>query len=363
MPFLNGLRKYRLSKALLAKGVFLFIILVSFFGILNPYQAQAGFLSDFWKKISGGQTSKIEPDSSVAAISMPLLNSQNNVSLGVGGPEGEYKPALSSTQDSALVGVRNPAGTLPMNGSDQILIYTVVAGDNPSTIANRFGISLNTLLWANDLRNPNSIKVGDNLIILPVSGLQYRIKKGDTLKSIAKKFKPKDIGNDLPIFVNDILSYNNLAVDEPLVAGNEILIPDGEITTPVSSSPNLSSKFSSLPSFMGYYARPIAGGRKTQGLHGYNGVDLASSCGFPVYASASGNVIISKSSGWNGGYGKYAVVNHANNTQTLYAHLSHVYVSVGQYLNQGDMLGIIGSSGNSTGCHVHFEIRGAVNPF
>ena len=118
-----------------------------------------------------------------------------------------------------------------------------------------------------------------------------------------------------------------------------------------------------MPEFVGYYLRPIIGGRKTQGIHGYNGVDLAISCGQPVLATAPGQVIISKSTGWNTGYGKYTAISHPNNTQSLYAHMSKVFVEVGQAVTQGDAIGLIGSTGRSTGCHVHFEIRGARNPF
>ena len=82
-----------------------------------------------------------------------------------------------------------------------------------------------------------------------------------------------------------------------------------------------------------------------------------------VFASNGGNVIIARDSGWNGGYGKYIVVNHPNKTQTLYAHLGLIAVSTGQYVGRGTSIGTIGSTGNSTGCHVHFEIRGAKNPF
>ena len=127
-----------------------------------------------------------------------------------------------------------------------------------------------------------------------------------------------------------------------------------------SKSPRPSSK---TPEYLGYYRRPIDGGRKTQGIHGNNGVDLANSCGTPMRASASGRVIVAKSSGWNTGYGKYIVISHPNNTQTLYGHMQAVYVTVGRVVEQGEIIGELGTTGRSTGCHVHFEIRGARNPF
>ena len=109
--------------------------------------------------------------------------------------------------------------------------------------------------------------------------------------------------------------------------------------------------------------RPVVGGIKTQGIHGHNGVDLASYYGADIYASADGQVIVAKSEGWNGGYGLYIVVKHNNGTQTLYSHLSAVLVSSGQSVEQGQVIGKMGSSGDSTGTHLHFEIRGARNSF
>ena len=108
--------------------------------------------------------------------------------------------------------------------------------------------------------------------------------------------------------------------------------------------------------------RPVTGPR-SQGIHGYNGVDIAGSCGGQIRAAAAGTVIVSKGYGWNGGYGIYVVITHANGTQTLYAHNATNWVISGQYVAQGQIIGTVGSTGRSTGCHVHFEVRGAKNPF
>ncbi len=276
---------------------------------------------------------------------------------GIGGPsEGDVPESpLVSTQDSALVAPLNPLGIISSGHQGEILVYTVQPGDTPLGIAEKFGISLNTLLWANNLANPHLIKVGSELVILPVTGVQYVVKKGDTISSIAKKFKGD---------ADEILSFNGLAVDEPLVVGETMIIPDGEFSAPPAPAGSAApSRFSSLPALQGYYLRPIVGGRKSQGIHGYNGVDLATSCGSPLLASASGSVIIARSSGWNGGYGRYVVLAHPNGTQTLYAHMGSIAVSVGEWVAQGMSIGAVGSSGRSTGCHVHFEVRGARNPF
>ena len=120
---------------------------------------------------------------------------------------------------------------------------------------------------------------------------------------------------------------------------------------------------SGLRDLRDYFLRPIIGGRRSRGIHGYNGVDLAEACGSAVLSSAEGSVIVARSSGWNGGYGKYIVVAHPNGTQTLYAHLKEILVDIGQRVPRGLRIGDVGSTGNSTGCHVHFEVRGAKNPF
>ena len=145
--------------------------------------------------------------------------------------------------------------------------------------------------------------------------------------------------------------------------GTIVIVPDGEVPQASPVSPLRGQLFANLPTYEGFYIRPILAGRRSRGLHGFNGVDLADSCGLPVLASADGQVLVSRSSGWNGGYGRYVVLSHINNTQTLYSHLKDVVVVPGEAVRQGQVIGSIGSSGNSTGCHVHFEVRGARNPF
>ncbi|MEK9185596.1 MAG: M23 family metallopeptidase, partial [Patescibacteria group bacterium] len=98
-------------------------------------------------------------------------------------------------------------------------------------------------------------------------------------------------------------------------------------------------------------------------IHGYNGIDIAAPLGTPIMASADGEVIVSRNSGWNGGYGIYIVIRHPNGTQTLYAHNNSNTVSVGDSVKQGETIGYVGRTGKVTGSHVHFEIRGAKNPF
>ena len=240
--------------------------------------------------------------------------------------------------------------------SDEIVNYVVRKGDTLGGIAKMFNVSQNTIIWANDLKKGQALTEGDILVILPISGVEYIIKKGDALKSIAKKLNAD---------INEIEKFNGITEETILAIGDKIIIPDGEIV----SSPSVGTGTSKLtsnyggPSYAGYYLRPISGGRKTQGIHGHNGIDLASYAGAPVFASADGTVIISRNSGWNGGYGKYIVISHTNGTQTLYSHLNATNVSVGSKVKQGETIGFVGNTGKSTGPHLHFETRGAKNPF
>ncbi|VAW18459.1 Phage lysin, 1,4-beta-N-acetylmuramidase or lysozyme  len=267
---------------------------------------------------------------------------------------------------SALLPELGPSGTLAdmeesSYNNGQINVYVVREGDSISQIAKMFGVNTNTILWANDIGASDVIRAGQQLVILPVSGLEYTIRKGDTPARIAKKYKAD---------VEDILDFNGIADESSLVAGEIIIIPGGKKSAPAYRSTKKIVRGSNAPSYSGYYIRPITGGRNSRataknprGLHGYNAVDLAAPTGTTIVASASGRVVVSKNSGWNGGYGKYIVVEHPNGTQTVYAHQSGVIVKRGQWVVQGQVIGYVGSTGRSTGPHIHFEVRGAKNPF
>lgn len=243
---------------------------------------------------------------------------------------------------------------LGKSGTGQISVYIVRKGDTLSEIAKMFGVSTNTIVWANDIKR-GLIKEGQELVILPISGVRHVVRPGDTLRSLATKYKA-DLG--------DILSYNGLATDTKLKPGDIVIIPDGEISSSNGSITNAITRIAGeLKEYVGYYLRPIIGGRKSQGLHGHNAVDLAAPLGTPVLASADGKVIVSRAAGYNGGYGLYVVISHENGTQTLYAHMSRNDVSAGQNIAQGQVIGAVGSTGKSTGPHLHFEIRGAKNRF
>lgn len=301
------------------------------------------------------QEREIETETNSQNLDLP----EPTMSLATSSPKMELDQTI--TGGVAIVPENGPLGTAAdlkdnQAPSDLISVYTVHKGDTVEMVASMFNVSPNTVRWANDLKKGATIKEGDNLVILPITGVQHVVIKGETLKGLATKY-----GGD----IEEIANYNDLDLSKDLVVGSTVIIPDGEESVVVSSTKTgqrAPAKYTG-PSYSGYYLRPIVGGRRSQGIHGHNGVDLASSIGTPIYASASGRVIISKNSGWNGGYGKYIVISHPNGTQTLYAHMNSVTTSVGSSVTKGDYIGQLGTTGRSTGAHIHFEIRGAANPF
>lgn len=339
------------NRELSLKKLFTFVA----FALFVPFAiAQAGFFSFF-----GDVFTKVNTEEKT-------INSQNFSLLAAAiGPDINSHSALldvSTVGESALLPDAGPVGGLadvPDNDYDsgQISVYVVREGDSLASIAKMFNVSVSTLLWANNMNKGDKLTIGQTLAVLPVSGVQHIVKKGDTIESIARKYKGDP---------DEIRSYNGLTAGEPLAVDSLVIVPDGEIQ---SAAPvkvvRATSKLHGAggPSYDGYYQAPLAHYRKTQGLHGYNGVDLAEYLGAPIMAAASGEVILARQGGYNGGYGNYVVIKHSNGTQTLYGHMLSVGVSTGQQVVQGQVIGYLGNTGRSTGPHLHFEIRGARNPF
>jgi murein DD-endopeptidase MepM/ murein hydrolase activator NlpD len=184
------------------------------------------------------------------------------------------------------------------------------------------------------------------------------VVKGDTLASVAKKYDAD---------VEEIANYNG--IEGSLAVGTIITVPNGmlpQAAAPKSSgtSPVRYTAPAGTAEQIGLYLRPIIGGVRTQGIHGYNGVDLGAPVGTPILASAAGDVVVARQGGWNGGYGNYVVIQHDTGSQTLYSHASRVIVYDGQHVMQGQVIGYVGATGKATGPHLHFEIRNGIrNPF
>ena len=265
------------------------------------------------------------------------------------------------------MGVSDGKDTTDTSSSDTS-VYVVRPGDNLATIAKMFGVSVDTVLWANDMKKGDKLTPGDVLLILPISGLEHTVTKGQTLQSIAKLYK---------VDVNDIIQNNDISLDSPLAVGDTLIIPNAskseESGTPVKDTKASAAKDNQyyqnhpIKNLAGYYVNPVPGYRKSQGIHDNNAVDLAIAKGTPVHAAASGTVTLARL-GYNGGFGGLVIISHPNGTETLYAHLSKLSISTGESVSQGEVIansgGVPGTpyAGHTTGAHLHFEVHGARNP-
>ena len=235
-----------------------------------------------------------------------------------------------------------------------------------STIAERYGVSINTLLWENRLGARDYIQPGQSLTILPVSGVSHQVKSGDTIASLAKKYDADEA---------EIITYNKLADASAIGADQILLIPHGRVPTP--PAPVLTGRLASADS--GFSGNPPPSARAPQGggllwpttsrkinqyfTYRHTGIDVDGEYSSPIYAAQEGRVVFV---GWGGGYGLHVIIDHGNGMQTLYGHSSKTFVKNGQYVDKGQTIAMQGSTGWSTGVHLHFEVRingRRTNPF
>jgi murein DD-endopeptidase MepM/ murein hydrolase activator NlpD len=292
-------------------------------------------------------------EDNTAETSLPLFNDNDDLI---------FKPPLTNEDGNTVASPASPNTPVPSRTS--ITYYTVQDGDTVSSIARRFNISANTILWANGLTAYSLIQPGDSLTILPYSGVLYTVQSGDTVTELASKY-----GVD----ADQILSYNDL--NAGLKIGQKIVIPGGR---PIASTAVAAAKPS--PSYTGLsaiqdliktptktsYAPAKASGSgliwPTQGHNitqyfswHHPAVDIANHIGTPIYAAADGVVLIAQG-GWNGGYGNTILLDNGNNMKTRYGHASKLLVSPGDTVKKGQVIALMGSTGNSTGPHLHFEV-------
>ncbi len=366
MIYFNQFSHKKISEkiSLYSKGTIfcnLFITL-SILSPLFPNIANAGFFS-FISDL-GGQTVSAKSTDTANTV-----NSQNMILLeaAINTDPNPHKSAETTilAYGNALSAEIGPQGTvsdIENRIPTEISLYTVRDGDSLSKIASMFDVSVNTIIWANDLGLKPGLKEGQTLVVLPVSGIKYKVNKGDTIKSLVIRYKVK---------TDDLLAYNDLTQSSFLVPGDTIIIPDAKpISIETTTLKHGTKSFHSNPAhdtdgpyYPGYFARPIDGGYKSQGLHGHNAIDLASPIGTAIHASASGKVISVMSNGaWNGGYGNYIVIAHDNGAHTLYAHTLKNFVHIGDKVERGELIAKIGLTGETTGPHLHFEIWDAMMP-
>ncbi len=289
-------------------------------------------------------------------------------------------PELDSNRGvNSLVRLANPRTIIPTRPRSSVVNYTIKKGDSIFGIASEFKIKPESILWANyEVLNddPHQISIGQEIKIPPVDGILYQWKEGDKLEDVAARFHadPKEI-----------LSFpgNKLDMTDPKIEpGQYIMIPGGwrELkpwVVPVAYAPK--SGVTKGISGPGGCEVP-SGGAVGSGAFiwpavqhflsgndywsGHLAIDIAAGEGAPVYAADSGVVVYAGAIG--GGYGNMIMIDHQNGYHTLYAHLSSINVRCGQSVAQGSLIGLAGSTGNSTGAHLHFEVRylgGFINPW
>jgi LysM repeat protein len=268
----------------------------------------------------------------------------------------EDLPIATISEDSALLSPNLPSTSLNVNIRSKVIEYIVEEGDVISTIAEKFSLRVNTILWANKLTDNDMIRPGDKLLILPTDGVLHKVKKGDTIEKIAKYYSS---ASDKIIESNALANANDLIIDEYLI------VPDGKVPPPPASAPKPFSRLASrnvfkIPSSSPSSSKkgmvwPTSGKVITQYFGWrHSGLDIDGDYSSPIYAAEAGTITYA---GWGRGYGLHVKMSHGNGVETVYGHLSKLYVEQGDSVTKGQTLGVMGTTGWSTGTHLHFEVR------
>ncbi len=279
------------------------------------------------------------------ASTYPVFSAQDSISSEISSP---------SSEQSIVVGEDVFKTEISQKPRDKVIEYKVQRGDTVSTIANKFGISQDTVRWANDLRNDN-IEVGDALKILPVTGIAYKVLQGDSVYTIAKKFDTN--AQQIVDF-----PFNDFANPETfsLVEGQILIVPDGikpsEQPTYIKRQVYIAQGPVSVSS--AGFTWPLRGGVSQFASWYHMAIDITDPVGTPIVAAQNGTVVKSLVGTWDGGYGTNVMIDDGSGNSTLYAHMSGVNVGVGDSVAAGKtVIGWVGMTGRTTGPHLHFEVR------
>lgn len=274
--------------------------------------------------------------------------------------ESELAQGVLSTQAYGADFYTQQAEEVKQFRGGEIITHVVSDGETLSSIADRYGLDVSTILWENELSENAVLKPGMELRILPVDGVRHKVSRGETIYTIGKRYgldtSQAQVIVDYP--------FNEFLNDETfeLATGQYVMVPDGvPPSKPAPRSIAVRQSVVTTPdagavTAMGSFVWP-ASGRITQGYRFYHKAwDIANRSGGPILAADSGTVV---AAGWldGYGYGNRVMIDHGNGYVTLYAHLSVVQVVAGQRVNRGSVIGQMGSTGRSTGVHLHFEIR------
>ena len=297
---------------------------------------------------------------SVGILTSGVLGGQSLISStypGIGGPDPRFAQSFEPFPNGPLIeGFGDPHTNVSVKPRSEIIDYEVQSGETISSIAEKFGISQDTIKWANSISNVNQVKPSQTLKILPVTGVSHIVKSGDTLESVSKIYSAE------PQAIVDF-PFNDVPDNFELRKGQLLIIPDGsppEVKLPPRRQPQYLAQGPKSPAFDAPFGASFiwpAGGLITQYMAWYHpGIDIANRVA-PGIAAADGGVV--RVAGWPDGmgYGNRVVIDHGNGYTSMYAHLSNVYVSVGETVSRGQLIGQMGSTGRSTGTHLHLEIH------
>ena len=276
---------------------------------------------------------------------------------GIGGPDPRFVDSFEPFPNGPILEDFQDTHTdISVKPRSEIIKHEVKSGETLSSIAREYGISQDTVKWANDLNDINTIKPGQTLKILPVTGVAHTVKTGDTLQSVAKKYQAESQAIlDFP--------FNDVPDDFKLKIGQVLIVPEGVPETKAAPrsrpQPQYLAQGPSSPTFSApggvKFVWPTNGSLTQYFAWYHRGIDIANRAAPGIAASDGGIVVVA---GWpdNQGYGNRVIIDHQNGYKTLYAHLSNIYVSVGQSISRGQIIGQMGSTGRSTGTHLHLEI-------
>src|SRR3989338_8252427 len=267
---------------------------------------------------------------------------------------------LPTLSGSALLKPNPPSSDLFITKRDvEGQKYEIKPGDSVGAIADAFNVSVDTIKWENNMSTANPvIKPGEILTILPTNGVKHVIKEGETISGLAKKY-----GVD----AESIFEYNEIEIEELIIAGEEIIIPNGIKTAPPTRerqqyladlNKNDYKKIEVPADFQGSGSGliwPLPAGHRISQYASRKHMAIDLPCR-DCQVTAAGDGIVEQA-GWKTGYGNMVMINHGNGLKTLYAHGKELLVNAGDSVAQGQSIMISGSTGRSTGPHLHFEVR------
>lgn len=368
------------SKVLIVKVFFLFVLVFSLFS--SPKQANAGFFSGIVSKVFGAETEVVENNKNEDSVvhnsqTVPLLEASVNPDV----KNSAIAPVVPIVEDGALLSFNGPLGIdtelESYASSEKISVYVVKKGDTIEGIAKKFGMSKTALLALNnDIKATSTLKIGQKITIMPTKKEVLVAEKKAVVENQKENsvVKPlvKSTNSAIPVVAQNITPVVTLLEQAPSqdAVSIEDSHDDSDLVSSVSSDTSENTKpveaEKPVGTISGGYIWPFPSGvgRISQGLHADMAYDFAAPKGTPIYALNDGVILLARGTGYNGGFGLYVVMDFVDGRQAILGHMSKVVAVAGSSVKKGDIIGYVGSTGKSTGPHVHIGFHGELsNPY